>query len=145
MDRLEANALTAKLANLGTAYISRAHIRDAQVDTLSIAGNAVTIPTSWSGKREGTVVINSNVAGPVVVIAYRSGYPGVASSLRIYVNGVLKEEAAGSHTVWQSGSGEGTMPLVYTSLPLTAVTVGDADVGNTVITVNSTGSTAATR
>lgn len=76
VDRLEANALTAKLANLGTAYISRAHIRDAQVDTLSIAGNAVTIPTSWSGKREGTVVINSNVAGPVVVIAYRSGYPG---------------------------------------------------------------------
>lgn len=64
----------------------------------------------------------------------------MASSLRIYVNGVLKEEAAGSHTVWQSGSGEGTMPLVYTSLPLTAVTVGDADVGNTVITVNSTGS-----
>ncbi|WP_268628486.1 hypothetical protein, partial [Escherichia coli] len=111
--------LTVKLANLGTAYISRAHIRDAQVDTLSIAGNAVTVPTSWSGTGAGTVVINSNVAGPVMVIAYRSGYSGQASSLRIYVNGSLMEEAAGSHTVWQSGSGEGPQPYEYTSLPLT--------------------------
>lgn len=140
VDRLEANALTAKLANLGTAYISRAHIRDAQVDTLSIAGNAVTIPTSWTGNASGTVVINSNVAGPVVVIAYRSGYAGRASTLRIYVNGALVEAAAGSHTVWQSGSGEGTQPLEYTSLPLTAVAVGNAGVGNTTITVNSSSS-----
>ena len=110
------------------------------MDTLSIAGNAVTIPMSWSGKTAGTVVINSNVAGPVVVIAYRGGYSGYTSNLRIHVNGQMMEEAAGMQTSWQSGSGDGWQPIEYYSLPLTAVAIAQANAGNTVITVSSSNS-----
>ncbi|WP_025138212.1 host specificity protein J [Achromobacter sp. DH1f] len=139
-DRIDTGSFNAKVANIGQAYIKRAHIIDAQVDTLAIAGNAVTIPVSMTAKGSATVVVNSNVAGPVVVIAYRSGYDGQATDLRIYVNDELMERAAGSHSAWQSGSGEGTMPWVYTSMPLTAMAVGSAIVGNTRIVVDSAGS-----
>jgi predicted phage tail protein len=139
-ERIDTGSFNAKVANIGQAYIKRAHIIDAQVDTLAIAGNAVTIPVSMTAKGSATVVVNSNVAGPVVVIAYRSGYDGQATDLRIYVNGELMERAAGSHSAWQSGSGEGTMPWVYTSMPLTAMAVGSAIAGNTRIVVDSAGS-----
>ena len=139
-ERIDTGSFNAKVANIGQAYIKRAHIIDAQVDTLAIAGNAVTIPVSMTAKGSATVVVNSNVAGPVVVIAYRSGYDGQATDLRIYVNGELMERAAGSHSAWQSGSGEGTMPWVYTSMPLTAMAVGSAIAGNTRIVVDSEGS-----
>jgi hypothetical protein len=139
-ERIDVGTIAAQLANVGQAYIKRANIHEAQVDTLSIAGNAVTIPVSWSGPGAGTLVINSNVDGPVVVIAYRSGYSGMASNLRIYVNGALMEEATGSHSAWQSGSGDGPQPWEYTSMPLTAVTVGNAIRGNNTIVVNSSSS-----
>ncbi|CUJ37910.1 Domain of uncharacterised function (DUF1983) [Achromobacter sp. 2789STDY5608621] len=139
-ERIDVGTIAAQLANVGQAYIKRANIHEAQVDTLSIAGNAVTIPVSWSGPGAGTLVINSNVDGPVVVIAYRSGYSGMASNLRIYVNGALMEEATGSHSAWQSGSGDGSQPWEYTSMPLTAVTVGNAIRGNNTIVVNSSSS-----
>ena len=62
-DKLNVDQIAASLANVGQAYIKKAHIVEAQVDTLSIAGNAVTIPVSWSGLGEGAVALSSNVPG----------------------------------------------------------------------------------
>ncbi|WP_443613711.1 DUF1983 domain-containing protein [Achromobacter ruhlandii] len=134
VDRLDANALTAKLANLDKAYISRAHIREAQVDTLSIAGNAVTIPVSWAGTNSGSVVLVSNVEGPAVIIAYRGGYPSQPTALRIYANGEEIDRVDPAYTSTTPNEGGG---LLYNTMPLSVMAVKTLPAGSSVITVNS--------
>ena len=51
-----------------TVYIDKARIRDADIDTLKIAGNAVTIPGAATGKYSATVYLSSNVPTQYVVI-----------------------------------------------------------------------------
>ena len=132
-DKLNVDQIAASLANVGQAYIKKAHIVEAQVDTLSIAGNAVTIPVSWSGLGEGAVALSSNVPGKVVIFAYRSSYRNYATPFRVYVNGTLVESEDGIHYAQSTETGSS----IYTAGPLTVIVTADVPAGNSVISVNS--------
>ena len=77
----------------------------------------MTIPVAWTGTSSGSVVVSSNVPGPIVIIAYRSGYNGGASLFRVYVNGKLYDQEVGIDFGWQSGNGESNQPWNYKTIP----------------------------
>lgn len=133
-DRLDANVLAAKLANINAAFIKTAHIGIAQVDTLSIAGNAVTIPVSWAGTNSGSVAVVSNVAGPAVIIAYRGGYASQPTALRIYANGEEIDRVEPSYTATTPNESGG---MIYNTMPLSVMAVKQLPAGTSVIAVNS--------
>lgn len=80
--KIESQNLAAKLATIGTAYITSAHIHWAQIqsvhivnasiDTLKIAGNAVTLHASRIG--DGDLVINAPHGGVATIITFWEGF-----------------------------------------------------------------------
>jgi len=85
--------LVAELATIQSAYIGKGHIKDAAVDTLQIAGNAVTVPlnTAYLGYTPGTGILDfKNVASitltadayPIAVVGMFTAGVGYAAGLR---------------------------------------------------------------
>lgn len=56
------------IIDAGTVYINKARIRNADIDTLKIAGNAVTIPSGSDGVYDAYVTINMDTTGTVMVV-----------------------------------------------------------------------------
>lgn len=92
------NDLFATSAKIGVAQIKTAMIADAQVDTLKIAGNAVTLPLYLAGNgstgsiapgqmiQVGSVVgFYPDAADVVALISWQAGNRGVATNTRIEV------------------------------------------------------------
>jgi len=104
----------------GIVYINKARIRDADIDTLKIAGNAITIPIAEarydtiSGNGGQRLVMNRNITlpygGTVIVIctcAQSSGSGAHWWNLSLRINGTEVANAAGaapSDSVALSGS-----------------------------------------
>lgn len=100
----------------GTVYIDKARIRDADIDTLKIKDNAVTVPVgiSSSGVDCGTYLYLS-VAGSIYVsysanlAAYDSSACSVA--IRVYCDGVLG--ASIGLSLYDGYSGAGTVGHIF--------------------------------
>ena len=84
---------------MASAAIQTAYIADANVSTLKIAGNAVTIPASATGTSSASVVMDSG-GSPVIIIATISGVPDQGGSAPNQY-GYLK---AGSTTLYTATS-----------------------------------------
>ena len=93
-DKLNVDQIAASWRTWGRLYIKKAHIVEAQVDTLSIAGNAVTIPVSWSGLGEGAVA-SEQCAGKGCDLRLPIQLQNYATPFRVYVNGTLVESEDG--------------------------------------------------
>lgn len=102
-NRIITSTFAAELTKINTAYIKSAHIGNAQVDTLRIAGNAVTVPISASGVFDAngvTVVIPAGNAGTVVVLATIDSYDDNDRTRRMQVvsNGTVRFQRAIPYT-----------------------------------------------
>lgn len=78
----------------GVVYINKARIKDADIDTLKIAGNAVTVPASSTGAESASVTITAIVGKPIYIHTYAAPavYSGSEGEYRVisgYVNGAL--------------------------------------------------------
>ena len=112
---IEASSLKAN-----TAMVNRANIVNAAVDTLQIAGNAITVPVSANGASSCQTAWTDFGGAPIALVVAGNGqhsYSGIGGTyihkyLRIYRNGVLIKEirtsrqhhsGGESQTVWNSG------------------------------------------
>jgi hypothetical protein len=112
---VEASSLKAN-----TAMVNRANIVNAAVDTLQIAGNAITVPVSANGASSCQTAWTDFGGAPIALVVTGNGqhsYSGIGGTyihkyLRIYRNGVLIKEirtsmqyhpGGESQTVWNSG------------------------------------------
>tara|TARA_R110000822_G_scaffold45172_1_gene120929 strand:- start:426 stop:905 length:480 start_codon:yes stop_codon:yes gene_type:complete len=80
-----------KQANIYDAAITTAKIGTAQVDTLRVAGNAITVQASVQRGSSGTssFSIYSPTGGQILILAYFAGSQSANRSLYVYVNGGL--------------------------------------------------------
>lgn len=133
VDLASANRLIVGTANIDNAAITTAKIGVAQIDTLRLAGNAVTIPVSASGASSAQTASTNFEGAPVAVIVTAQGRdvgtaspPGGGVSVvsvvaRLYRDGALiKTFTVASSVTWGysvNAVAEGSGAWVVTDYP----------------------------
>lgn len=96
-EQIDAWSVASKMATTDYAYIGTANIGVAQVDTLRIAGQAVTVPIVWEGTLDGTggtVYLPTDAAGPLIIFVTTDSYTDTDGGrrLQILLDGAVRVE-----------------------------------------------------
>ena len=145
-DRIAAGSIDAKIAvidgaKITNATITTAKIGEAQIDTLRVAGNAITTSASVSGTSSQTFFINASQGGSLSIWVYAAYKSPVGNSVDLYVNGVLRASVSGTvflESITSAGeSGTDTYNYASTSeVQLALVSIGAGTQTIQVITSN---------
>lgn len=126
-------------AYIENGQITTAKIGTAQIDTLRIAGNAVTVAAAAAGTGTSTVYLGAPEGGLLTIIAQvdQSGNDNPNNQLNIYINGGLAEIVKGTPVVIGNTGGDAGSDI-YGWSQAVRVRAWGVGAGTTTVTFQST-------
>lgn len=129
----------------GNVYMTNAFIKNADIGTLKIAGNAVTVSGAIAGTSNQTFYLSAPYGGLLAVTVYAADWAesGSGNTVQVYVNGGLYASVLGSRYVASvtSGGESGVDTYNYSYSPETEVFLVSLGGGTHSISVTTPGRT----